>query len=230
MKRRAWAVWSLGAMLALTAVAVLVLEVAAPHYRPPLRLGEVYGVDVSAHQGPIDWRAVAHDSIDTAYLKATEGATFRDPRFVTNWREAREAGLTVGAYHFFTLCRSGADQASNLLDALDEVGGIGDPSMLPVVVDLEFGGNCSARPPRREVQGEVDAFIDLIEEATGRPVVYYILGPWSDRYPPTRERERWVRSLGLRSAGDWTWWQVSNRAAVDGIDGPVDLDVARAAD
>lgn len=64
-----------------------------PTWRPPLSDQEVYGVDVSHHQGEIDWAAVADDDIEFAYIKATEGGDFPDTRFEENWKGAAEAGL-----------------------------------------------------------------------------------------------------------------------------------------
>ncbi len=221
---------ALGLVLVLAVIGVLAVEVGWPRYRPPLRAGESYGIDVSAHQGSIDWGAVAADGVHAAYVKATEGATFRDPRFAENWRGARAAGLQVGAYHFFTLCRSGADQATNLISTLAGVDGASGSGTLPVAVDLELSGNCSARPPRAQVQAEVDAFVEAVEAATGRPVVYYLLGSWAERYPPTSDRTHWARRLLWRPDGDWAWWQVNSRARVDGIDGPVDLNVVKTPD
>jgi Glycosyl hydrolases family 25 len=74
----------------------------------------VIGVDVSNHQGDIDWPALAGSKIAFAYIKATEGGDFRDKRFQLNWEGAKRAGLARGAYHFFTQCRSGAEQATKL--------------------------------------------------------------------------------------------------------------------
>jgi hypothetical protein len=48
-----------------------------PNWRPPLREGERYGIDVSAHQGTIDWERVARDGIMFAYVKP-EGCTYSD--------------------------------------------------------------------------------------------------------------------------------------------------------
>jgi lysozyme len=56
-----------------------------PRYRPDLREGESYGVDVSSHQGTIDWDRVAADDIEFAYVKATEGGDLVDARFDRNW-------------------------------------------------------------------------------------------------------------------------------------------------
>ncbi|WP_292542118.1 GH25 family lysozyme, partial [Mesorhizobium sp.] len=59
----------------------------------------VRGIDVSHHQGRIDWRRVAADDVAIAVIKATEGGDHVDDAFAANLREARAAGLAVGAYH-----------------------------------------------------------------------------------------------------------------------------------
>jgi lysozyme len=199
-----------------------------PHHRPSLRAGERYGVDVSNHQGEIDWEAVAADDVDFAYLKATEGGDHVDRRFADSWEAARDAGLDVGAYHFFTLCRPGAEQAANFLRTLpDEVGD------LPPAVDLELSGNCSARPPAAEVRREVRAFVERVEAETGRPMLLYVLDDWEDRYPSRDlgddvDRPLWHRRIGpFRPGGEWLLWQYTGIARVDGIDGGVDLNVMR---
>ena len=63
-----------------------------PEYRPSLRAGERYGIDVAHHQGTIDWQRVARDGIAVAYIKATEGGDLIDPSFIANWRGADDAG------------------------------------------------------------------------------------------------------------------------------------------
>jgi len=140
-----------------------------PNWRPPLREGERYGIDVSAHQDVIDWRRVAKDGITFAYIKATEGGDFTDDRFDENWRGAREAGLDRGAYHYFTLCTPGADQARRFLDVAPP-----DGEALPPAVDLELAGNCRARPSPAEVTEQLVDFIRLVEEAWGRELVLYV--------------------------------------------------------
>lgn len=202
-----------------------------PNYRPALRDGEAYGLDVSVHQGVIDWHAVARDGIAATYIKASEGGALKDPRFAANWNGARAAGLKVGAYHFFTLCRSGHEQADNFLARWREVGATPGPEVLPPVVDLELSGNCSARPPRDQLLAELKQFVDEVVAATAMPVMLYVIGSFEERYPIRADlaRERWVRRLGLRPGGDWAWWQVNNRARVHGIGTPVDLNVLRSA-
>jgi lysozyme len=196
-----------------------------PHYRPDLGDGERYGVDVSHHQGEIDWAAVAADDVDFAYLKATQGRDFVDPRFADNWDEAADAGLDRGAYHFFSLCVPGDEQARHFLDAVPD-----DPDALPPVIDLELAGNCAERPPRDEVRREVQAFLDDVEAAAGREVVLYVGADFDGYYDLRDELDQpiWHRRLLLRPDVDgWWMWQFHERAEVAGIDGGVDLDVMR---
>src|SRR3954453_12196349 len=94
-----------GLVLALIVAALWTWHRALPAYRPARLAGEQFGVDVSNHQGEIDWRPVAADDMSFAYIKATEGGDFIDDRFRPNWDGAAAAGLDRGAYHFFTLCR-----------------------------------------------------------------------------------------------------------------------------
>ncbi len=198
--------------------------VAVPRYRPSLRAGERYGIDVSNHQGAIDWRAVAEDGITAAYIKATEGQTFVDERFGENWAGAASAGLRRGAYHFFSLCSPGAAQAAAFLRVVPK-----DPQALPPALDLEWGA-CENRPDKASFQREVTAFIEAVEREVGKPVVLYALPSFTATYPVPEQfvRDRWVRRLFMRpDEAGWSIWQASDRAAVDGIGEPVDLNVWR---
>lgn len=198
-----------------------------PEYRPSLRAGERYGIDVSHHQGSIDWSRVAADHVERVYIKATEGGDHVDGRFAENWAGARTAGIERGAYHFFTLCRPGAEQARHFVETV----GV-DPDALPAAIDLELAGNCRARPADAALRTELSTFVKLVESATGKPVILYLGGDFEHRY---RVREWMIRSLWrprfLRRPGvdGWLVWQVHGFAHVQGIGGRVDLDVFRAA-
>jgi lysozyme len=196
-----------------------------PNWRPPLRDGERYGIDVSAHQGTIHWERVARDGITFTYVKATEGRDFTDERFDENWRGAGEAGLDRGAYHFFTLCTPGTDQARHFLDVAPPQSGALAPA-----VDLELAGNCTARPGATEVYAQLDDFFKLVEGAWGRKVVLYVGDDFERVYPVRHQLDRplWLRRFLLRpEMGGWLMWQLHGYARVDGITGGVDLDVMR---
>lgn len=199
--------------------------VRAPTYRGGLEPGERYGIDVSTHQRSIDWDRVHRDGIDFAYIKATEGGDFVDDRFAANWAAAADAGVQRGAYHFFTLCRPGADQADNFLRTVPRA-----DDALPPVVDLEFVGNCSGRPEPDALRRELMVFVERVEAATGKKVVFYVMDDFDQRYGVRRALDRrvWVRSLFQRPAtDDWLIWQSSDVATVAGIEGGVDLDVMK---
>jgi len=195
--------------------------------RDPIRLryGEHRGVDVSAHQGRIDWPTVAQSGIDFAYIKATEGGDWVDDHFQGNWRGAGAAGIRRGAYHFFTLRRPGADQAENFLKVAPP-----DAQSLPPVVDLEFGGNTSTRPPRETILRELSVFIQRVEAAHRRQLILYLLPEFENSYGVfgTFPRRLWLRSLMSRPAAElnWTLWQYTPMGRVPGIQGDVDLNVA----
>ena len=55
------------------------------------------GIDVSKHQGLIDWQQVAQTKVAFVYVKATEGASLVDPRYKENIKSAKKAGFKVGA-------------------------------------------------------------------------------------------------------------------------------------
>jgi len=92
---------------------ILPHSVAVDRFRYP-----VAGIDVSKHNGVIDFDAVAADDYQFVFIKASEGKTYKDEAFDRNYHSARNAGLKVGAYHFFRKNRTGQEQAANLLSVV----------------------------------------------------------------------------------------------------------------
>lgn len=188
----------------------------------PLTENYTQGVDVSAHQGRIEWDALARTDVRFAYIKASEGGTFVDPRFAANWRDAGRAGIRRGAYHRFTLCRSAAAQAANFIRTVPRAG-----DALPAAVDVENFQDCSSR----EAVAQIEAFLDAVEAHYGARPILYVTRQFHDTHERDFPRERfWIRSLyappEFRRA-DWVIWQHHNHAQRPGIDAPVDLDAFR---
>ena len=73
---------------------------------------EIHGIDISHHQGDIDWEElrdkglINETPIRFIMIKATEGATTVDENFKENFYQAREYGFTRGAYHFYSVYSS----------------------------------------------------------------------------------------------------------------------------
>lgn len=184
------------------------------------------GVDVSWHQGPIDWRTLAADDVAFAYIKASEGADHVDPRFEINWREAHAAGLRVGAYHFFTLCQPGARQAANFIAVVPRRDGA-----LPAALDLEHMGPCRRGPTMTDIVAETRAFLDRVEAHYGVRPIIYTTREFHDAHLAGVAGERfWIRSLGVEPRfrqRDWIIWQHHNRGHKRGVSGPIDLNAFR---
>lgn len=187
----------------------------------------IRGIDVSHHKGVIDWPAVAADGYRFAYVKASEGGDFTDPRFAANWAGARAAGLAVGAYHFFTFCRPASEQAAHYVNVVPR-----EADALPPAVDLEFGGNCSRVPTKAEMAAELAAFLEPVRAAYGKEPILYVTQEFYEAYTPAGPL--WARDVFLEPhwLGDraWTIWQYGNRGAVPGITGHVDLNAFHAGD
>jgi lysozyme len=186
----------------------------------------IQGVDVSHHQGQINWAALKGRRVSFAYIKASEGATFKDSRFQANWHGAKLAGVVPGAYHFFTLCRSGAEQAANFLSVLATVRG----PHLPPAVDLEFGGNCGTRPTVDRFHEELSEFLVAVESTIGCRSILYVTQEFYESYVAmlSAAHHVWVRNIYRRPklpGASWLLWQFANRGRMPGVTTYIDLNV-----
>lgn len=183
------------------------------------------GIDVSHHNGRIDWDQFEAAPIDFIYFKATEGGDWKDPRFLQHWRQAKMRGWTTGAYHYYRLCAPGTDQAANFIQSVEV-----RPDALPPAVDLEYAHNCAPRGDTAETLAELDAFLAALEVEYGkRPVLYTTPEFYSDWLVGRYE----AYPLWLRVLGDETpqtidgrvpdIWQYSMSARIPGMDGKVDM-------
>ncbi|WP_380874831.1 lysozyme [Sphingomonas sp. DBB INV C78] len=213
-----WGRWrGLAALLALLLVSIG--ATAAPAQRQ--------GIDVSHHQGRIDWQKLPKQGVSFAYVKASEGGSHRDRLFAANWADAKAAGIQRGAYHYFTLCRAGADQAANFIATVPV-----DAGALAPAVDLEFLGNCNRRPPRDAFHAELAAYLRAVEARYGKPVILYLTDEFERAYDVSARVKRplWLRSLGTEprfGARPWSIWQQSHSKRLEGIATPVDWNVMR---
>ena len=107
----------------------------------------VVGIDVSSHQGKINWKEVYSSKINFAFIKATEGETFVDKRFKYNFSNAKKNKIIVGAYHFFRFNKGGKEQAYNFINNVSLT-----PMDFPPVLDVELhGGNKFSKEKRNKV-------------------------------------------------------------------------------
>lgn len=203
-----------------------------------------YGIDISHNNPkPIVWdslyvmtdhkRKTVRDPysakdikpVSFVFVKATEGASFVDPDFKENWRDAGRSGLRRGAYHFFRSSKDGEVQARNFIST------VGDLRImdLPPVLDIEtIHLGCS----KELLNQRALKWLQTVESHYGKkPVVYasssfirdHLSKEITDNYPI------WVAHYGKDrpSHDDWTWWQFTDKAVVKGVPGLVDLSVMK---
>lgn len=208
----------------------LLAPVIYPHIETGRLWHDVIGIDVSHHQGKIDWRRVGQSDVAFAYIKASEGGDFRDKRFRENWDEAKAVGIPRGAYHYFTPCRTGAEQAENFIAAVPR-----DGEALPPVVDAEHMRRCRSGPTVADLRAEIEIFLDRLTDHYGRRPIIYTTGEFNEAFLGGHmQRETfWARNLWtpflppLFRRDQWLFWQFHNRGRRPGITGPVDLNAFR---
>lgn len=185
----------------------------------------VYGIDVSRWQGEIDWRAVQHDEIKFAFIKASQGVNKVDTFFKSNWKQAGELKVYKGAYHYYEPNRPAKEQAANFIRQVELE--IGD---MPPVLDLEE----PITIPLGEFQHNVQIWLDEVEKHYQvRPIIYaspsyyrsYLMEAFYN-YPVWIAQYRKYPNPQLPKEGEqWLFWQFTNEGKVNGINGDVDLDV-----
>lgn len=185
------------------------------------------GIDVSKWQGDIDWNKVKASGVQFAMLRAGYGrfAGQADETFETNYKNAKAAGMYVGAYHYSyaKTADQAKEEARYCLSLLK-----GKVFDFPICYDVE--DDCQKDLSKDEIADIVTAFCETLENA-GYYVCVYMNLHWLN----TKLREdifekydiwlaHWVQQTAFARA--YGIWQYSSNGTVNGISGRVDLDYA----
>ena len=196
------------------------------------------GVDVSEHQGEIDWTAAAKD-LDFAILRAgyrgygARGTLVTDATFAQNLAGALGAGLDVGVYFFSQAVteEEAVEEADYLLALLAELGAAPEKLALPVFFDWEDIGHDEARTDGLDgetVTACAAAFCARVREAGYQPGIYAYryLAYFTYDLPRFSDVALWVGALGAESDFYYAhaFWQNAVTEGVRGISGAVDRD------
>ena len=202
------------------------------------------GVDVSSHQGLIDWNQVKASGIQFAIIRAmswpANGSYYQmDPYFLTNIKNARAAGIYVGAYWF--------SYAFNGQEAIEEVTFISNSSewnelkKQGIVLDLPFFIDYEYSDQKHGEYMNANTTYASRTEAVRNGMVYTenVLGCRPGFYGSYNDITKWYDGLGLINEGYDCWvaqwgstnslgdkadiWQYSSTASVPGIKGNVDV-------
>lgn len=207
----------------------------------------IYGIDISRHQHEkgrrrfaINWGSVRITSLGVrhhteghtfpvsfAYIKSTEGTSIRNRYFTSDYTKAKKQDIHVGAYHFFSLKSSATAQANyfvkHTLFRKDD---------LPPVLDVEptdaqirkIGGD-------EELMQRIRTFLTIVEQRTGmRPILYVsqeFINRHMDKAADIKQHYNvWIARYGqYKPDVKLVYWQLCPDGRVDGITGPVDINV-----
>lgn len=188
----------------------------------------VHGIDISHHQGNINWNRLKNaminqHSIAFIFMKATEGDSYLDPFFRINFYNSKEWGFIRGVYHFWNNYKSPRRQAYFFL-AMAPL----EPGDLPPVLDVETAPkNISLQ----DFQQNILTWLHIVEDKYHvKPIIYtyynfkktYFNDSRFDSYP------YWVAHYYIKKVGNignWNFWQHTDAGKLPGIDTYVDLNV-----
>lgn len=188
---------------------------------------KVQGIDVSHHQGVIDWNEVHHPDMNQllafTFIRATVG-TENDSQFKSNWKGAGDHGFARGAYHYYWSNVNSTIQANHFIETVTLVKGD-----LPPVLDIEDVSNIQ---DKKSLRKGLKNWVKIIEAHYGvQPIVYSgeafykdVLrsDPYFKKYPRI-----WIANYNGVEAPRFSWdfWQYTDRLPVPGIETLVDGNV-----
>lgn len=193
------------------------------------------GVDVSRYQEKIDWKKVAGDGVEYAFIRlgirgATEGKLILDEAYEDNMEGALENGIDTGVY-FFTQAlnkEEAVEEAEFVLEHLEDY----DVSY-PIVLDVEEVTTKNPRTKNMEKQDWTDvciAFCERIKEAGYTPMIYGNLKTFLIMLDMEQleEYEKWFAyyQTPLYFPYEFSVWQYTSAGKIEGIGTDVDLNIS----
>lgn len=193
------------------------------------------GIDVSRHQGEIDWQQVAADGVEYAFIRVGNrgygtGKLVEDEYFEQNITGALSAGIKAGVY-FYT-------QAINEEELMEEANFVLEkiaPYRIecPVVFDVEKVSGDDGRMNSLTVEERTNLtllFCQTIENAGYKPMIYHNMemGTLLLDLAKLEDYDKWFAYYNADFYYPYQYeiWQYTDNGTVNGIDGPVDLNIS----
>jgi lysozyme len=184
------------------------------------------GFDVSEYQGEINWEQTYHIEeafeLSFVFVRATAGKNKVDSRFKENWKGAKARQLIRGAYHYYRPNENSLEQADNFIKNVRLQQGD-----LPPVLDIE------TLPKTQSVARlkiGLRNWLTAVEKHYGvKPIIYSGESYYKDFLREEfSEYPLWIANYNFWRndlESDWHFWQFTEKAKIEGIDGMVDLNI-----
>lgn len=193
------------------------------------------GIDVSKHQGEIDWAKVAADGVKFAFIRVGNrgygsGAIVEDAQFEANIKGAISNGIQVGVYFF--------SQAINEQEAMEEAKFVLDKIapykvQCPIVIDVEKVADSEARMNKissEQRTANTLVFLQAVEDAGYEAMLYHNMemGLLMLDLAQFEEYNKWFAYYNKEIYYPYAFdvWQYSDKGKVNGINGDVDLNIS----
>lgn len=191
--------------------------------------GKTFGIDVSRHNGTINWNAVKASGVDyviirCGYRGSSTGVLIEDQTFKTNIKGATAAGLKVGVYVF--------SQAINEVEAVKEASLAvslvkGYNLTYPIFIDTESSGGRADNIDKATRTAVVNAFCQTVASAGYKPGIYASKTWFEDKLNMSAigNYKIWLAQYAATPTykGKYDMWQYSSKGKISGISGNVDL-------
>ncbi|MEW6194162.1 MAG: GH25 family lysozyme [Bacteroidota bacterium] len=187
---------------------------------------EITGIDISHHQGEIDWSEVKKQGVSFVFVKATEGIDYLDTMFAKYWAELEKENIIRGAYHFYSSDDDPLEQAKWFVGKIKNF-----EDILPPVLDVERKGHKNIT--KESFEKSVLKCLEEIERLSGKKPIIYSSPKFANSYLFDKRFDKyflWVAEYGVeepvipdvwRTAG-WHFWQNTSSDKIPGINTAVD--------
>lgn len=191
----------------------------------------VYGIDISSHQGnEAETLDKKKDSITFVICRATDGITFTDIDFKSNWKMIQEKGFVRGAYHFFEGEDDPESQVDNYMNNVGEI----STSDLPPIVDFE-GSGIPANMNVESIQANLLQVLQGLEDKTKRTPILYTNINEGEKYLNSEAFAKytlWIADYsgsatptlpGVWKGTKWMFWQKTDSYMENGVKNDFDV-------
>ena len=202
-----------------------------------------FGIDVSKHNGNIDWAKVKESGVNFAIVRVgnrgygAEGNLVTDPKFVDNMKGAMSNGIDVGVYFYSqAITESEAIEEADMTLKLIKENGFEGKIKYPIIIDTEKSGGRADSLSKESRTAVVKAFCERVKKAGYEPMIY-ANKDWLINNLNMNQLESydvWVAHYNNTTdpiknptdyKGKYQIWQYTSTGKINGISGDVDLNI-----
>ncbi|WP_436513964.1 GH25 family lysozyme [Clostridium thermobutyricum] len=179
------------------------------------------GIDISKHNGNVNFTEVKKSGVDIVIIKATEGVDYIDPLFEKHYKGASGVGISIGFYHFMSEKTDPSKQAKDFWDAIKN-------RKFDIVPCLDIESNTLGRN-RKQISDRCIEFLEEFKRLSGYDCMIYTGGYFGRDNLDDRVKKYigWIAHYGVSKPMETGFkvvgHQYSDSGKIEGINSNVDL-------